>query len=208
MLVVSMMISFSMSVLLPMYFENVFEMTALFAGLMLLAPIFGNAIAAVISGRIMDKFGEWPLIPAGFLCILVGQFGIALIAPSINTVAVVLCAVVVYCGVGFCMSPVQTAGLKCLNHELHAHGISIINTIIMVSAAIGPSLFIGTQAAGVAEAAAAGSTVIVANAMGFSQAIWLATGVALIGLAVAIPYSLKAHKRDKDAREVLEENEK
>ena len=68
----AMMTTFSMSVLLPLYFEGALGMTALFAGVVMLVPVLSNAGATLFGGRFMDKRGEWPLLPAGFACIVVG----------------------------------------------------------------------------------------------------------------------------------------
>ena len=52
--VVSMMTTFSMSVLLPLYFEGAYGMTALAAGLLILPAIACNAVTSIVGGRVMD----------------------------------------------------------------------------------------------------------------------------------------------------------
>lgn len=52
-LAVTMMTSFSMSVLLPLNFGGSFGMSALMAGLLVLPAVVGNAITGFIGGRIM-----------------------------------------------------------------------------------------------------------------------------------------------------------
>ena len=64
--VVSMMTTFSMSVLLPLYFEGAYGMTALIAGLLILPAIACNAVTSIVGGRVMDARGAWPLLPVGF----------------------------------------------------------------------------------------------------------------------------------------------
>ena len=71
--VVSMMTTFSMSVLLPLYFEGAYGMTALVAGLLILPAIACNAVTSIVGGRVMDARGAWPLLPVGFALIAVGQ---------------------------------------------------------------------------------------------------------------------------------------
>lgn len=193
-LMVSMMTSFSMSVLLPLYFEGSFGMTALMAGLLILPAIAVNAVTSVLGGRIMDAHGAWPLIPAGFALIVVGQLAISAVAGSMALVAVVLLTVVVYAGVGLAMSPSQTAGLSSLSPEQHAAGTALLNTWNMVAASIGPSLFIGLLSSNAATAAAAGAGEEAAQAAGFAAAVLVAAAIAVVGLVVATVYALRSRK--------------
>ena len=70
---VGMLTSFSMSILLPLYYEGALGYTAFFAGLLLLGPVLVNAAFTFLGGRVFDRHGAWPLIPAGLVLVLVGQ---------------------------------------------------------------------------------------------------------------------------------------
>ena len=193
--IIGMMTTFSMSVLLPLYFESVFEYTALAAGLLILPAIVINAITAIFAGRTMDRRGPWPLIPAGFGCIVVGQFAIALLGESQSAIAVVIASVVVYAGVGLVMSPVQTAGLGILPHREHPDGVSIMNTFIMVAASLGPSLFVGIVSKGADSATSNGASFQAAQTAGFSEAVFVAAVIGIIGLAISLYFAYKTRKR-------------
>ena len=186
--VVSMMTTFSMSVLLPLYFEGAMGHTAFIAGLLVLIPILVNAGTALLGGRIMDARGEWPLLPGGFLLITVGMAGVAMVAGTIEVVPVALFACAVYAGVGLVMSPSQTAGLKQLPRELNAHGVALINVFIQVAASAGPSLYMGILASSEASALAGGATQAAAAAQGFEASALVATVVGTIGLITALVY--------------------
>lgn len=67
--VVSMMTTFSMSVLLPLYFEGAYGMTALVAGLLILPAIACNAVTSIVGGRVMDARG------ADRCCVCRSRFG-------------------------------------------------------------------------------------------------------------------------------------
>ena len=125
----AMMTTFSMSVLLPLYFEGASGLTAFAAGFLVLIPILVNAGAALVGGRVMDSRGEWPLLPAGFLLVAAGMVAVSLIAGSLQIGLVVAAACVVYAGVGLVMSPSQTAGLKQIPHRLNADGVSLISLL-------------------------------------------------------------------------------
>jgi len=187
--VVAMMTSFSMSVLLPLYFEQAFGLEAITAGGLVLPAIAVNALTAIAGGRIMDARGSWPLLPVGFLLVMAGQAGIALASPLLELIPVVAASVVVYAGVGLVMAPSQTAGLKTLEPSLHPDGVSILNTLVMVAASFGPSLFVGIMATGEADAAAIGVSAGQAAASGFSSAVAVAAGIALVGFALALAFA-------------------
>ncbi|MDD3177374.1 MAG: MFS transporter, partial [Atopobiaceae bacterium] len=140
--VVAMMETFSMSVLLPLYFEGACGTSALVAGLLVLPAILGNAVTAVVGGRIMDGRGEWPLLPLGFALVLVGQLLVCAASPSMDMVLVMALTILVYAGVGLVFSPSQTAGLRTLPADEYPHGTALINTFVMVAASVGSSLFV------------------------------------------------------------------
>lgn len=181
-----------MSVLLPLFFEGAAGTTALIAGVLVLVPILFNSATALAGGRIMDKRGEWPLLPAGFLLIVVGLVATCLWAGSINVALVVVAASVVYAGVGFVMSPSQTAGLKQLPREMNPYGVGLMSTFIQIAAAIGPSLFVGVFSSTVATSSA--SSAAAAQASGFVAAIVVATAISVAGFIVAFIYARMVSK--------------
>ncbi len=187
--VVSMMTAFSMSVLLPLYFEGAYGMTALVAGLLILPAIACNAVTSIVGGRVMDARGAWPLLPVGFALIAVGQTAISMTAASMNIGVVVALTVVVYAGVGLVLSPSQTAGLETLPAAEHPHGTALLNTWNMIAASFGPSLFIGLLSSSAATAGAAGVATDVAQAIGFSAAVRVAAVIAVVGFATSLVYA-------------------
>lgn len=187
--VVSMMTTFSMSVLLPLYFEGAYGMTALVAGLLILPAIACNAVTSIVGGRVMDARGAWPLLPVGFALIAVGQTAISMTAASMNIGVVVALTVVVYAGVGLVLSPSQTAGLETLPAAEHPHGTALLNTWNVIAASFGPSLFIGLLSSSAATAGAAGAATDVAQAIGFAAAVRVAAVIAVVGFAVSLVYA-------------------
>lgn len=187
--VVSMMTTFSMSVLLPLYFEGAYGMTALVAGLLILPAIACNAVTSIVGGRVMDARGAWPLLPVGFSLIAVGQTAISMTAASMNIGVVVALTVVVYAGVGLVLSPSQTAGLETLPAAEHPHGTALLNTWNMIAASFGPSLFIGLLSSSAATAGVVGVATDVTQAIGFATAVRVAAVIALVGFVVSVVYA-------------------
>ncbi|MEE8716024.1 MAG: MFS transporter [Coriobacteriales bacterium] len=195
---VAMMCTFSMSVLLPLYFQDAVGTTALVAGLYLLVPVLVNAVIAPFAGRIEDSKGEWPLLPVGFLVAAAGFLIETLFGPSLGRAGVFVGSVLVFGSVGCVMSPSQTAGLKTLTAQQHPSGVSLVNVFVQTAACIAPSLYIGimsatqtSRAADLGSAAAAG--------LGFSHATALAAVIALVGAVLALFYS-RMLRRERLAR--------
>ena len=197
--VVAMMTTFSLSVLLPLYFQGSLGMTALAAGALLLAPILVNAATAIVGGKVMDSMGPWPLLAIGFGVIVVGQLGVFAFAPHLSWLGVLGASVLSFGGVGLVLSPSQTAGLSTLSRPEYPHGVALLNTFIQVAAAIGPSLLIGILSSGATSRENEGVSAAQANADGFALAILVATVIAVAGTIVAVVYSRKLAAGDRPA---------
>ena len=193
--VVAMMIMFSLSVLLPLYFEGALGMSAFAAGLVILVPVLVNTGFTLVAGRIMDKCGEWPLLPAGFALAALGTAAMAFVAPGQSAPALFVAALFVYAGIGLVFSPSQTAGLKTLPPQQNPFGVALMTTFVQVAACVGPALFTGVLSSVQDGAIAGGADAGLACAQGFAAAIEVAAGIAFVGLAVAFVYSLAAHRR-------------
>lgn len=189
---VAMMTTFSMSVLLPLFFEGAAGTTAFVAGLLLLAPVLVNSALTLAAGRIMDGRGEWPLLPVGFAVSAAGQVAAAAMGARGSVWGVLGASVLTYAGVGLVMSPSQTAGLKTLPGPQHADGVAIVNTFVQVAACVGPSLFVGVLSSVEASSVVGGASAAAACGAGFSAAVWVASAIALAGFALSFFYARKA----------------
>lgn len=192
---IAMMSMFSMSVLLPLYFEGAAGMTAFAAGLVILVPVLANAGATLLGGRIMDKRGEWPLLPLGFGGIAVGFIALVAVAPQLSVPAVFVAMLVMYVAVGFIFSPSQTAGLRALPPRQNPFGVALMTTFVQIAACIGPSLYIGIMSSGQASAAAEGASAAQATADGFALAMVVAAAIGVVGFALSLAYARAARKR-------------
>ena len=192
---ITMMMSFSTGVVLPMYLESAFGFSALMAGVVLLPAIIFAAISSIAGGRIMDAFGPWPLLAISYGITTIGQIAITLCGNGIALAGVIAGAIAVYVGTGASMAPTQTAGLQILPGDQHPDGVSIMSVILMVAGSVGPSLFIGVMSAGEHAALLAGASARNAAASGFTHAIIVAAIIAFVGFAIAAVYSWRCRKR-------------
>ncbi len=194
---VTMMSTFSMSVVLPMYLEGALGLSAAAAGMVILVPVLVNVLVTLVGGRVLDKRGEWPLLPVGFGLIAVGFAFTAAVAPAMSVAAAFAGAILVYGGVGLVFSPSQTAGLRQLPAEEHPFGVALSTTAVQVAACIGPSLFTGVMQARQAVQVAVGVLPEAAAAQGFAAAMAIAACIGVAGFAVATVYAWKARCRAK-----------
>lgn len=191
---VGMLTSFSMSILLPLYYEGALGYTAFFAGLLLLGPVLVNAAFTFLGGRVFDRHGAWPLIPAGLVLVLVGQAAAFFSAESMIAILIVLSSAAVYAGAGFVMAPSKTAALGTLPPATYSAGASINSTAAQIASAIGSSLFVGVLSADVLRDTAAGAAKASAYAAAFEHTLSIAVVIAAAGLLVAFFYARAMRK--------------
>lgn len=192
---VTMMTYFSLSVMAPLYFEEAAGLAASAAGVLMVAPVLANAAASVLSGRALDRWGEWPLLPAG-LAIAVAGLGITIAGALAGSVVVATAGIFFgYLGTGMVLSPAQTAGLRRLPDELDSHGVTLMSMAVQLSACLGPAAYVGIMSSATASAASGGATASQASAGGFATAMAAALVVAAAGLAVAFFYARYAKRR-------------
>ena len=191
---VGMLTSFSMSILLPLYYEGALGYTAFFAGLLLLGPVLVNAAFTFLGGRVFDRHGAWPLIPAGLVLVLVGQAAAFFSAESMIAILIVLSSAAVYAGAGFVVAPSKTAALGTLPPATYSAGASINSTAAQIASAIGSSLFVGVLSADVLMDTAAGAAKASAYAAAFEHTLSIAVVIAAAGLLVAFFYARAMRK--------------
>lgn len=192
---VTMMTYFSLSVMAPLYFEEAAGLAASMAGVLMVAPVLANAAASVLSGRALDRWGEWPLLPAG-LAIAVAGLGITIAGALAGSVVVATAGIFFgYLGTGMVLSPAQTAGLRRLPEELDSHGVTLMSTAVQLSACLGPAAYVGIMGSATAAASAAGAPAAQASAEGFAGAMIAALVVAAAGLVTAVFYARFTKRR-------------
>lgn len=191
---VTMMTYFSLSVMAPLYFEEAAGLAASAAGVLMVAPVLANAAASVLSGRALDRWGEWPLLPAG-LAIAVAGLGITIAGALAGSVVATAGIFFGYLGTGMVLSPAQTAGLRRLPDELDSHGVTLMSMAVQLSACLGPAAYVGIMSSATAAASAAGAAAAQASAEGFAGAMIAALVVAAAGLVTAVFYARFTKRR-------------
>lgn len=195
--VVTMMTYFSLSVMAPLYFEEAAGLAASMAGILMVAPVLANAMAAMVSGRVLDRRGEWPLLPAGLGIAALGLTATIVGALMGSVAAVAIGIFFGYLGTGMVLSPAQTAGLRRLPDELDSHGVTLMSMAVQLAACLGPATYVGIMSTAAAQVAAEGAIASAASATGFAWAMAAALLVALAGFLCALLYARRMAREDR-----------
>lgn len=194
---ISMMIMFTMNVMLPMFLQGALKTSTFMAALILLPASLANGVVTPIAGKIYDKFGVKALLPAGFIIILIALLTLSQSTSSTSLVQVMVIYIIICVGVAMIMSPAQTNSLSQLPRESYPHGVAIVNTFQQISAAIGSSLFVGIMSASQLKALNSGVLEQDAVATGFRSATLVAVGIVFVGLCLSLALSVGKKKIKK-----------
>lgn len=140
--VVLMMALYAGMILMPIYMQNVRDFSPLMSGLMLLPGGIVMGIMSPITGKLFDKFGARWLAVTGLFITVVTTFALAHLHTTTTFFTVTLVYTARMFGMSILMMPIMTAGLNELPLRLNAYGTAMLNTLRMVSGAIGMAFLV------------------------------------------------------------------
>ncbi|MEW9698663.1 MDR family MFS transporter [Paenibacillus sp. SI8] len=146
--VVLMMVLFATTTLLPIYMQDVMQLTAFATGLLLMPGYILNAMMMPVSGKLLDKFGPRFLIVPGLFLMAISLWLFTGIDKDTTRGSVLFNHVLLFLGISFVVMPAQTTGLNQLPRHLVPHGTAIYNTLQQIAGGIGIALFIGIMSSG------------------------------------------------------------
>lgn len=179
----------------PLYLEGAAGFTAAAAGLFMLVPQLAYAGSAMVAGKIVDRRGIWPLVPAGFAVIVAGLaalWGLAVgkMAPALLAVVFVILA-----GVGTETAPNRETALASLDADALAAGSSISSVFVQLASALSSALLVGFFTNEVAAQTHAGMAEPAAYVAGFEATMLMALAIEAVMLVVAVVYARKHRAR-------------
>lgn len=176
---------FGSFIVLPMYLVNVVGLLPFWAGVVMLPGGFIGALAPSIAGRLYDRLGARTLSMVGFFLLFAANLLFSLVAGTTNAGVLVAIYVLLMCGFGITLTPVQTHSLNQLQPIELTDGTAILNTCMLIASSMGGSLFIALlsgRSATLAAQGAAGDPFIA----GVVFAYRAAAVVTLSGLALSL----------------------
>ncbi|MBP1994669.1 MDR family MFS transporter [Paenibacillus eucommiae] len=147
-IVVLMMVLFATTTLLPIYMQDVLQLTAFATGLLLMPGCILNAMMMPVTGKLFDKFGPRFVIMPGLVLIALSLWLFAGIDSDTTRGSVLFNHVLLFLGISFVVMPAQTAGMNQLPRHLVPHGTAIYNTLQQIAGGIGIALFVGIMSSG------------------------------------------------------------
>lgn len=199
------MISFAsmmgLETILPMYTQNLRNITAFHSGLMLLPGAIVMGAMSPITGVIFDKIGAKIIGIIGFLILTVTTFFFAFLDLNTSLTFIIIVYAIRMAGISMVMMPLITAGINALPSNLIAHATAVNNTFRQVAASIGTAVLITVMT----NAAKNSTSKNPLNAMvtGMDAAFLGAAILACAGLVLI--FALKQENKNKEAKEVVEE---
>ncbi|WP_240193231.1 MDR family MFS transporter [Glycomyces sp. YM15] len=185
MLLISMATLFGSLILLPIYLQNVLDLTTLQTGLVVLPGGLAMGLSGPFIGRIFDKVGPRPLVIPGAV-VLAGALGLmTMLDQTSETWFVVVIHVLLSLGLSSLMTPLMTSSLGALPMELYPHGSAIMSTLQQVAGAAGTAVFITLMTTGAAASLESGANDVTAQADGIHLAFLCGTAMSLVAVAAA-----------------------
>ncbi|MCW4353969.1 multidrug efflux MFS transporter [Hoyosella sp. YIM 151337] len=176
-------------VLFPLYLQNVRDLSALQAGMLMMPGGLAMGLLGPTVGKCFDRYGGRLLVIPG----AIGVLGALIILTRVSLIMpmwVLLAAhIVVMVGLACVFTPVFTLGLSAVPRELYSHGSSLLATLQQVAAAMGTAIVITVLAARSATLTDSGMDAHDAAVGGYQWAFGVGAvlGVLVVVVAVLMP---------------------
>jgi EmrB/QacA subfamily drug resistance transporter len=174
---------FGALLLLPLYYQQARDLSALDAGLLLAPQGLGMMIALPIVGRLTDRIGPRPIVLVGLALATLGTIPYALVGPHTSEVALGAALVIRGAGLGAMFVPALTAAYRDLPNEAIPRATAAVRIVQQVGASFGTAVLaviLQHQIAGQAGAGAAGL------ATAFGHTFWWAVGFTALAVISAL----------------------
>ena len=186
MFAICMMSMFGAFILLPLYMQNVLDLSVLSSGLLLLPGGLIMGLFAPLVGRLYDKAGPRPLLLTGTTLTAGGLWFLAFALNAQSSwVTLVIGHMIFSTGLAFIFTPLFTSSLGSLPKHLYSHGSAIVSTMQQVAAAAGTALFVSIMSGVLASGVSRGASLIEGYAEGIHVAFMLSATTASLAIITA-----------------------
>ena len=163
----------------PLYLQDVLQVTPLVAGLVVLPGALAMGLTGPAIGRIYDRWGTMVLLVPGAV-ITSGMLWFYTTFTLETPVWVIAVAqTVLSIGLALSFTPLFTASLGSLEPRFYSYGSAVLGTVQQVAGAAGIALMFGVMAAASAAASASGADALAAQSAGTHAAFLTAALLSL-----------------------------
>ncbi|MFC7383992.1 MDR family MFS transporter [Sphaerisporangium rhizosphaerae] len=193
---VSFMAMLGSMILLPLYLQNVRQLTALQTGLLVMPGGLAMGLLGPTVGRLFDRFGGRVLVIPGAVAITLALAGFTQVTMTMPFWQLLGLHALLMVGLAATFTPVFTLGLGAVPPSLYSHGSSILSTLQQVAAAIGTALVITVMSARADALRSAGATEVVATLGGMRLAFIIGAVLSIVVIVTAILLPARADGPD------------
>jgi EmrB/QacA subfamily drug resistance transporter len=187
--------------MLPLYIQNLRNMSAFHSGLVLLPGAIINGVLSPVTGRIYDKIGGKHLGIIGFFIVVVSAIPFVFLDLATPVWMVATFYAFIMIGMSMIMMPMTTEGLNSLPNNLIHHGTAMINTMRQVGGSIGTALLVTIYTNVSNNAIESRTDIIDAQIYGMN---YLFIGVAVFAcIGLVVSSLLKSKKGAKDGERFI-----
>ncbi|UEX90644.1 MDR family MFS transporter [Staphylococcus ratti] len=136
------------ALLIPIYIQNVLNLSAFLSGLVVLPGAILNGMMSVFTGKIYDKVGARVLIIPGFTLLLITTLMLSQVTAHTSYMYVIIVFTIRLFSISFIMMPLNTAGINALENEMISHGTAIMNTLRTIAGSMGTAIMVTIMAIG------------------------------------------------------------
>ncbi|TDE38838.1 DHA2 family efflux MFS transporter permease subunit [Nonomuraea mesophila] len=189
MMCVAFMAMLGSMILLPLYLQNLRDLSALETGLLVMPGGLAMGLLGPSVGRLFDRFGGRVLVIPGSVGIMLALIGFTQVTMTTPIWLLLGMHMLLMVSLAATFTPVFTLALGAVPSSLYSHASSILSTLQQVAAAMGTALVITVMSARAESLRADGVTEVLANLGGMRLAfiIGAVLSVVVVGTALLLP---------------------
>ncbi|MBW7473833.1 DHA2 family efflux MFS transporter permease subunit [Paenibacillus oenotherae] len=126
---------------IPLYLQEIHQMSPFHVGLLLLLPSLTLGVATIASGYWYERIGPLRLVLAGAVLVVLASWKFSFLELDTSYSYVALWMAVRYIGVGLSMTPAMNAGMRAVPAEFYSHASALINWLRQIFGALALGLF-------------------------------------------------------------------
>ena len=186
MILITHMMLFANFILTPMFLVNICGLNVFQAGLSVLPGGILGAVLPPIAGRLYDRIGPKLIAAFGYTVLALGAFLFSTASQSTAIPFVITLYALSISGIAVILTPIQTNSLNQLDRKDISYGTAIVNTVMLIGAALGASLFVGLMSARMSSLLEKDLNHDSAMLSGIQHAFRVISGFAVAGLTGAL----------------------